>query len=139
MSTDIGIRALDEQILLTVNRVLGGLVQKDIDVLETKMKIATAKESRLATGERCQFQDPCVDQFLLVGILSIGVRRLDNHARAMLRGGMKHGETVVHAGRPVIQTPNDMTMNVDQACMRWRPQHGHGVIRSRALWSNPDV
>src|ERR1039458_10400494 len=97
MPTDIGIRALDEQILLTVNRVLGGLVQKDIDVLETKMKIPAAKESRFATGERCQFQDPCVDQFLLVGVLSIGVRRLDNHARAMLRGGMKHGATVVRS------------------------------------------
>ena len=103
------------------------------------MKVAAAQEFRPAASVRGQFQDPRVGQFLLIGVFSVGMWRRDQHGGAVLGSRMKHRQAVFAAGGPVIQTPDDMAMDVDHARrrqqIRWR---GRGLCGLR-LAQYPDV
>ena len=118
VATDMKVGTFDEEVLAGVDGIGGEALHEVVDVIEAEMEFAADMDLRRDTNGCGEFLDSPLRQIVIEDIAGIGVRRGDDVGGAAIAGGLQHGNAFFDAGWAIIDSPEDVTMDIDH--LVWR-------------------
>jgi hypothetical protein len=105
---------LDQEITSAVDGILFGVAQGIFDILETKVEIASAVDLEDAAASLLEFGDLGRNCGGLVAVSIVGVGSRHDVRGAVLGCHRHHGDSFLERNCPVVQTGQDMAVDIDK-------------------------
>ena len=104
-----------------------------------RMELAAEVDLGLAGGGRGEFLDPLLCQRAIEGVPRTGVGRRHDVGGAALAGGVEHGDTFGESAGAIIDSPEDVAVDIDHA---WRDRYANmprGSARKFRWWADKEI